>query len=603
MALTDTAIRNAKPKDKPYKVADSGGLYLLINPRGSKLWRIKYRMHGVERKLALGAYPEITLAEARTARDAARRQLAHAVDPNTAKRQARVEASMRAANSFAAVAEDLIAKREKERDAARQLMASRNRVAALQGSAGTAKTSTVLTTIARAAEERGLEVTALAPTAAAAQLLGEALDTRADTLARHLLAPGKPTTAERLWIVDEASLVSARDMAKLVTLAESHRARLLLVGDTAQLGSVEAGAAFAQLQAAGMETAHLTQILRQTNEAAKAAVEASLAGDANAALAALDSGGGQVIEANTRGERFARIASDYASLDVKERRKALVIEPSREGRDALTRQIRHELAERGQLTGPAITATRLVAKDMTRAEAKDARSYDIGDTVRFAKDYADKGIGKTEAYRVTGIDAGKAAVKLAAQDGREIDWRLKQWGASHAQAFRAEEIELRAGDRLQITRNDRALARVNGHQGEIIAVDPEQGRAALRLANGRTAMLDLANPRDQHIAHGYVATAFAAQGRTAEHAFIHADSAATNLVDQKAFYVALSRAREATHLYTDDRVRLTSAIRERSGQKQMAVDHAPAADAKPVASHDAATRSAKAIAASGTGLQ
>jgi integrase len=114
MALTDTAIRSAKPKDKPYKVADSQGLYLLINPRGSKLWRLKYRIHGIERKLALGAYPEITLAEARAARDVARKQLAHAVDPSTAKRQARIQASLQAENSFASVAHELIAKREKE---------------------------------------------------------------------------------------------------------------------------------------------------------------------------------------------------------------------------------------------------------------------------------------------------------------------------------------------------------------------------------------------------------------------------------------------------------------------------------------------------------
>lgn len=114
MVLTDTAIRNAKPKDKPYKVSDSQGLYLLVNPRGSKLWRVKYRINGTERKLALGAYPEITLAEARSARDAARRQVAHSVDPNAAKRQARIEASIRADNSFSIVAEELIAKREKE---------------------------------------------------------------------------------------------------------------------------------------------------------------------------------------------------------------------------------------------------------------------------------------------------------------------------------------------------------------------------------------------------------------------------------------------------------------------------------------------------------
>ena len=114
MVLTDTAIRNAKPKGKPYKVGDSLGLYLLVNPKGSKLWRVKYRMNGVERKLSLGSYPEITLAEARAARDNARRQIAHEVDPNAAKRQARIEASMRAENSFSRVAEELIEKREKE---------------------------------------------------------------------------------------------------------------------------------------------------------------------------------------------------------------------------------------------------------------------------------------------------------------------------------------------------------------------------------------------------------------------------------------------------------------------------------------------------------
>ena len=106
--LTDTAIRKAKPKDKPYKVSDSQGLYLLVNPRGSKLWRVKYRINGVERKLAIGSYPEITLAEARSARDAARRQLAHSIDPNFVKRQARIEAGIRASNSFSSVAQELI---------------------------------------------------------------------------------------------------------------------------------------------------------------------------------------------------------------------------------------------------------------------------------------------------------------------------------------------------------------------------------------------------------------------------------------------------------------------------------------------------------------
>lgn len=73
MALTVVQVKNVKPKEKAYKVADEKGLYLLVNPNGSKLWKLKYRFGGVEKKLSLGAYPEVTLAAARSARDEARR--------------------------------------------------------------------------------------------------------------------------------------------------------------------------------------------------------------------------------------------------------------------------------------------------------------------------------------------------------------------------------------------------------------------------------------------------------------------------------------------------------------------------------------------------
>jgi hypothetical protein len=72
MALTDTKIRNLKAKTKPYKVSDFEGLYVLVTPAGSKLWNLKYRLDGKERKLSLGAYPAISLAQARSAKEDAR---------------------------------------------------------------------------------------------------------------------------------------------------------------------------------------------------------------------------------------------------------------------------------------------------------------------------------------------------------------------------------------------------------------------------------------------------------------------------------------------------------------------------------------------------
>ncbi len=114
MPLSDTAIRNAKPAEKTYKLSDSAGLYLQINPNGSKLWRFKYRYGGKEKKLALGAYPDVPLKEARAGRDNARAMLASGRDPSQAKRLERIARQVSAANSFEAIALEYIEKMEKE---------------------------------------------------------------------------------------------------------------------------------------------------------------------------------------------------------------------------------------------------------------------------------------------------------------------------------------------------------------------------------------------------------------------------------------------------------------------------------------------------------
>ena len=462
-----------------------------------------------------------------------------------------------------------------QRSATEQLLTSRNRITALHGYAGTAKTTTVLATFAREAEARDVPVVALAPTASAAMVLGEALGARSDTVARHLLSPERPHQGQpAAWIVDEASLLSARDAARLFDLAEKQNARVILVGDVKQLGSVEAGAVFAQLQGAGMETAKLGEIVRQTNTATKDAVLASIEGDARKALTALDRGGGKIVENADRAERFAAIAEQYVKLDQASRARTLVIEPSREGRDALTADIRAALAQSGALSGPAVAMQSLTNKGLTRAEARDPLSYDKGDVVRFSRDYADKGVVRGEAYRVEVIDPAKAAIALKSEDGREVDWRLRQWGAGYSQTFAPQSLDLKSGDSIRFTRNDREAGRINGARGEVIAVDEQTRTATIKTAPGRPETLNLDAARDQHIAHAYVETAYAAQGRTADHVIIHADSSATNLVDQKSLYVGISRAKESVEIFTNDRAKLVSAINERAGQVQTAVAQA-----------------------------
>lgn len=110
MALTDSAIRNAKPTEKQRKVADEKGLFLLVSPSGGKWWRLKYRFGGKEKLLSLGTYPEVGLKDARERRDAARRLLADGIDPSENRKATKAAKGERAANSFEVVAREWYAK-------------------------------------------------------------------------------------------------------------------------------------------------------------------------------------------------------------------------------------------------------------------------------------------------------------------------------------------------------------------------------------------------------------------------------------------------------------------------------------------------------------
>jgi hypothetical protein len=108
MALTDTGIKALKPAEKTFKAYDGKGLYLEIAKSGGKLWRYRYRHAGKEKLLALGAYPETSLAEAREKRDAAAKQVSAGTDPSHSRKMDKIAASISAGNLFADVAEDYI---------------------------------------------------------------------------------------------------------------------------------------------------------------------------------------------------------------------------------------------------------------------------------------------------------------------------------------------------------------------------------------------------------------------------------------------------------------------------------------------------------------
>lgn len=114
MALTDVEIRNAKPGPKPFKLADGAGMHLLVTPAGGKLWRLKYRIEGREKSLAIGGYPEIGLGEARRRREEARELIALGKDPSREKRRDKLRSRIQAADTFKAICDEYCQKRRRD---------------------------------------------------------------------------------------------------------------------------------------------------------------------------------------------------------------------------------------------------------------------------------------------------------------------------------------------------------------------------------------------------------------------------------------------------------------------------------------------------------
>jgi integrase len=116
-ARNDVAFRSAKPREKPFKLSDGGGLFLLVQPNATKLWRLAYRFDGKQKLLALGSYPVISVADARIKRDEAKKLLANCIDPSVERKSERRSAQMSRRNTFTAVADELLTKFEAEGDA------------------------------------------------------------------------------------------------------------------------------------------------------------------------------------------------------------------------------------------------------------------------------------------------------------------------------------------------------------------------------------------------------------------------------------------------------------------------------------------------------
>ncbi len=438
-----------------------------------------------------------------------------------------------------------------QREAVDQVFLSREKMVGLDGVAGAGKTTT-LAVIREGAEEQGYKVEGFAPTSRAAQKLADA-GMETSTLQKHLARGERPDTGERrLYVLDESSLASTKQMHEFVNRLHPND-RVLLVGDRRQHEAVEAGRPFAQLQDAGMKTVKLEEIVRQKNPELKQVVEQLARGEVREAVQDLERQG-RIHEIPERENRIAAIAKEYA----KSPEGTLVVSPDNRSRVDINLAIRAEMQERGLVSKEEHPIAALVPRqDLTGPERTWAARYEFNDVVRYARASKATGMERGEYARVKSVDAEKNLLTVVRADGSELTYDpRRQQGVS---VYREEPRSFAVGDRIQFTAPANDLKVANRELGTVEAIG-QDGQIRLRMDGGREVQLDPCE--HPHLDHGYAVTSHSSQGQTAERVLIHVDTelAAKDLLNSRMAYVAVSRGAEDAQVYTNDRAKLPEAL-------------------------------------------
>ncbi len=246
--------------------------------------------------------------------------------------------------------------------------------------------------------------------------------------------------------------------------------------------------------------------------------------------------------------------------------------PSHELRREINGHIRERLARDGGIHGPAFTGERLVSHGYTNAEKSLAANYAEGDIVAFHRPYKTLGMDKGDERRVAGVDHKSHTVILEGGDGGTVPWKPGRIAGrtDGAEVYQAEGIELRAGDRIRWTRNDKGLGLVNSRTAEVASV--KDGRVAFRLEDGRRLDMKAGDPQLRHLDHAWASTVHAFQGRTVDNVIAAMEANHPHLTTQKSFYVEISRARDRAELVTDDAARLREQLETATGERVSALE-------------------------------
>jgi ATP-dependent exoDNAse (exonuclease V) alpha subunit len=464
---------------------------------------------------------------------------------------------------------------ESQRAAVEQILSSGDQVTALEGTAGTGKT-TALAAVRDAAEREGYQVEGFAPTSRAAQKLNEA-GISASTLQHHLARTAEEprTDQKRLYVLDESSLASTKQMHTFLHRLRTDD-RVLLVGDVRQHEAVDAGRPYRQLQEAGITTARLNDLVRQKDPALKTIVEQLSRGDVRASIEQLDAQG-RVHEIPRREERLTAIAHEY----VKDPQATLVVSPDNQSRQDINEVVHRTMQREGHVSRHEQRVRVLVPRqEITGTDRKWAERYEPGDVLRYSKGSKTIGIHAGNYARVERVDPKENRIAVRTDDGRCVTYDPRR--LQGVTLYREAERAFAEGDRVQVTAPNRARGIANRELGTIDRVQTN-GRIGVRLDSGRTVSFDPGERR--HLDYGYAVTSHSSQGQTADRVLVHVETerAGEQLVNRRLAYVAISRGRYDAQLYTEDKGKLAHILdRDVSHRSALERDSVPPSSGRSV---------------------
>jgi conjugative relaxase-like TrwC/TraI family protein len=424
------------------------------------------------------------------------------------------------------------------------VLTSADRIHGVQGLAGTGKT-TVLASIREGAEKSGYKVEGFAPTSrAAGQLREEGIE--ATTLQSFLArGSGKEKSEPHLYMLDESSLASTRQMKAFLDKIKPED-RVLVIGDTAQHQGVDAGRPFQQMQEAGMRTSQLDQIVRQRkNPELLEAVQYLAKGETEKGIELLAQQG-RITQIADPNERITAIARDYAANP----ERTIIVSPDNRSRQLINQAVRVEMQEAGKLDKEQKPFSVLAHRsDMTGADREWAARYKAGDILKYEKGSKAQGIAANSYAVVLSADARNNTVTVQQGDGKAITYDPKR--LKGVNVYQETRKEFAAGDRIQFTAKDKELEVNNRDLGTVTKL--ETGKMTVQM-DGKTERVVQFDPtKMRHFDHGYAVTSHVSQGLTEGRVIANIDTdLARSLINTRLAYVAISRAEHDARIYTND---------------------------------------------------